>query len=144
MAPAHRPPNCDRRGTRASRGPTRYLAAAAVSMLLATAACDRGAASSTAALVTGGDPDRGARIIRAVGCGSCHTIDGIPGANARVGPPLSDLGARPYVAGSLANNSDNLVRWIMDPQAIQPGTVMPDLSLSEAQARDVAAYLYGQ
>ena len=55
-----------------------------------------------------------------------------------------DLGlARAYIAGELTNTPENVVRWIMDPQAIEPGTVMPDLGLTEAEARDVAAHLYG-
>jgi len=46
------------------------------------------------------------------------------------------------IAGELPNVPDNLVRWIMNPPAIEPGTAMPDLGLSKQQARDIAAYLY--
>ena len=40
------------------------------------------------------------------------------------------------------NDPHHLVRWVMTPQEMKPGTAMPDLGLSEQQARDVAAYLY--
>ena len=110
---------------------------------LLVAACDGGSASSSAALVTGGDPDRGVRVIRDKGCGSCHRIGDVPGATGQVGPSLRDLTARAYIAGKLTNTPDNAVRWIMDPQSISPGTVMPDLGVTEAEARDIVAHLYG-
>ena len=113
-------------------------------LFLALVACSDGSASMNAELVTGGDTRRGAAIIRQRGCGACHVIDGIAGAHGQVGPSLEDFAARPYIAGSLTNTPDEAVRWIMDPQVIEPNTVMPDLGLSEAEARDVAAHLYSQ
>lgn len=110
----------------------------------ALVACSDGHASASAELATGGDVRRGAALIRQRGCGACHTIDGIAGAHGLVGPSLEDFGARAYIAGSLTNEPDEVVRWIMDPQAIEPNTVMPDLGLTQAEARDVAAYLYSQ
>lgn len=88
-----------------------------------------------------GDVDAGAEAIEAYGCGSCHTIPGIPDADALVGPPLTSWGHRSFVAGTLPNNFDNLVTWIRDPDEVRPGTAMPDLDVTEADARDVAAYL---
>jgi cytochrome c1 len=35
-----------------------------------------------------------------------------------------------------------LSAWLRDPPAIDPATAMPNLGLSEAEALDVAAYLY--
>jgi cytochrome c1 len=46
------------------------------------------------------------------------------------------------VAGELPNTPQNLVRWLENPPVIEPGTAMPNLGLSEQQARDIAAYLY--
>jgi cytochrome c1 len=51
-------------------------------------------------------------------------------------------GRQTYIAGQLPNTPDNLVKWIEDPPAIEPKTAMPKLGLSEAQARDIASYLY--
>jgi len=89
-----------------------------------------------------GDPERGERIIRDVGCGSCHAIPGVRGANGLVGPPLTSWSRRTYIAGELPNTPDNLVRWLRDPRAIEPKTAMPRLGLNDQQARAVAAYLY--
>jgi putative membrane protein len=85
--------------------------------------------------------ERGARIISRVGCGTCHTIPGIDGANGLVGPPLDRMGARTYVAGVLRNTPENMVAWLRDPQSVVPNNAMPDVGLSEAEAHDVAAYL---
>jgi cytochrome c1 len=52
------------------------------------------------------------------------------------------IGRRIYIAGTLRNTSGNLVRWLRNPQQVLPGNAMPDMGLSEADARDVAAYLY--
>ena len=92
--------------------------------------------------VDGGDPYRGAQAIQRNGCHSCHRIPGIRGTNAYVGPPLNAWSARHYIAGNLENNPDNLIAWIMNPQAIEPGTAMPDMDIDEQEARDIAAYLY--
>lgn len=90
----------------------------------------------------GGEIEQGADALRAYGCGACHTIPGIPGANTRVGPPLSDWAERHYIAGTLPNTPENMVRWIQDPQAIRPGTAMPDLDVTDEDARHMSAYLY--
>ena len=109
-------------------------------VLVLVAACSRGEAR-TSHVVTNGDPERGKVVIDAAGCGSCHVVPGVRGAQGKVGPPLTDFGQRQYIAGNLVNNPENLVRWIMDPQGVEPGTAMPDLGIDEGQARDVASYL---
>jgi cytochrome c2 len=90
---------------------------------------------------TGGDPKRGAALIQRYGCGTCHTIPGITGADGVVGPPLTMVGRRIYIAGVLRNTPDNLTRWIRDPQKIVPGNAMPDMGITEPEARDLAAFL---
>jgi cytochrome c1 len=92
--------------------------------------------------ITEGSPLRGAETIESFGCGSCHVIPGIDDAGGHVGPPLTAFGDRRFIAGAVANNEENLVRWLLDPDSIEPGTAMPDVGLSEHQAHDVAAYLY--
>ncbi len=76
------------------------------------------------------------------GCGKCHNVPGIHGANGVVGPPLVALSRRTYIAGNFPNTPENLVHWVMAPQSMKPKTAMPELGLTEPQARDVAAYLY--
>lgn len=89
-----------------------------------------------------GDPQAGKRLIVNYGCGSCHTIPGIYTARGVVGPPLFFFGRRTMIAGELPNSPDNLVRWLRNPPAVEPGTAMPNLGLSDQQAQDIAAYLY--
>jgi cytochrome c2 len=88
------------------------------------------------------DPEQGALYISEAGCGSCHIIPGIDGAEGLVGPPLDHMGKRIFVAGLLRNTPANMVTWLLDPQEVVPGNAMPDIGLSEEQARDITAYLY--
>jgi cytochrome c len=86
--------------------------------------------------------ERGRELAERVGCGSCHRIPGIPSANGEVGPPLDQLARRAYIAGIVPNDFENLAAWIARPQAFAPGSAMPNMGLTEAQARDIASYLY--
>jgi cytochrome c2 len=92
--------------------------------------------------VDGGNVSRGEAAIQEYGCGSCHAIPGVPGADGKVGPPLNDIADRQFIAGKLPNDAEHLVRWIQDPQELDPGVAMPDMGISEEDARDIAAYLY--
>lgn len=113
-------------------------------ILLSTAACSGGnvRASLGAQMMTGGDPERGRLHLEAYGCGSCHAIPGVNGADAYVGPPLINWSDRSFIAGSLPNTADNLIFWIRYPQSVEPGTAMPDLNVPDDVARDMGAYLY--
>jgi cytochrome c2 len=110
-------------------------------LALIAAACSGGPTSDSNNVVTGGSPNVGKRLIVKYGCGSCHTIPGIRGASALVGPPLIHWSRRSYIAGELANTPDNLVRWVSNPKAVEPGTDMPVLGISQDEARSIAAYL---
>lgn len=112
-------------------------------LFAAIAACT--ACGTRASSITVGGGARASRApdeIARYGCGSCHTINGISGANAAVGPNLGGLAQRRYIAGRLPNTPANLVAWIRNPQRIDPGNVMPDLGVTPRDARDIAAYLY--
>lgn len=89
----------------------------------------------------GGSAQRGQAVMVHYGCGKCHTIPGIPHARGVFGPPLNFMGIRTEVAGNFPNTPENLVHWIEQPTAMKPKTAMPDLGLTEQQARDAAAYL---
>lgn len=114
------------------------LALLSVAML---GACVRRPAEPTWAKF-GGDPSRGAVLIGRFSCGACHQVAGVQGANGQVGPPLSTFASRTMIAGVLPNTPENLVRWLRHPQSVVPGNAMPDVGLSDQQARDIAAYLY--
>jgi cytochrome c2 len=118
--------------------PRTAVLALALVFSLSLTACGENAAAT----VTGGDAQRGKVLIAANGCGSCHQIPAIDGADADVGPPLTRFGRRIYIAGILRNTPDGLIAWLRNPQTIVPGNAMPDMGLSERDARDIAAYLY--
>jgi cytochrome c2 len=95
----------------------------------------------TVAASSASSAERGKITIETYGCGKCHTIPGIRGANGVVGPPLESVARRTYIGGNFPNTPDTLTHWILAPQMMKPKTAMPSLNLSEPQARDVAAYL---
>jgi cytochrome c2 len=121
----------------------RRAAIATVGAALAlSASCTENAWSGGAEMSGGGDPVRGRAAIRQYGCGACHQIRGVDGAEGQVGPPLDGIGGRAFIAGRLSNSADNLVRWITDPRGVDDKTAMPDLGVTDSDARDIAAYLY--
>jgi len=121
---------------------TPILIAMAAALLMAAGCTGGRTVGATYTVATGGTAARGARLVVDKNCGSCHTIPGIRTANGLVGPPLMFFGRRTYIAGELPNTPGNLVHWLQSPQSVEPGTAMPNLGLSEQEARDVAAYLY--
>lgn len=105
--------------------------------------CDRGYPDREEILIVpGGDAARAPALMARHGCTGCHVIPGIQGPSAWVGPPLTAWSRRIYIAGTLPNSPDNLVAWLMDPPAFREHTAMPRVGLTEAEARDLAAYLY--
>jgi cytochrome c len=117
----------------------RVRSALVVCVLMLLVACER---VPEVEPMSGGNAERGRALIQQHGCGGCHTIAGIPGARGKVGPPLTDLRERVYLGGATLNNAENLTRRIMDPRNFTPITAMPATPVSEAQARDIVAYLY--
>jgi cytochrome c len=100
-----------------------------------------GGVERTAMELTGGDPRRGRQMLREYGCQSCHTIPAVRGANGLVGPPLNRIARRVYIAGVLPNTPENMLRWIQNPQEVQT-TAMPNMGVTDADARDIASFLY--
>ena len=87
------------------------------------------------------DPARGKRAVHQYACLTCHAIPGLVGANAPVGPPLAGIASRTIIAGVLPNTTENMERWLRAPRQVNPASAMPDLGVSERDARDIAAYL---
>lgn len=92
--------------------------------------------------VAGGDAQVGKRLVEQYQCGSCHAIPDVAAARGSAGPPLQGFGRRSYIAGRIPNVPDQLSAWLQDPPAMKPGTMMPDLGVSPADARHMAAWLY--
>lgn len=67
---------------------------------------------------------------------------GVRGASGLIGPPLAAIADRTFLAGQLPNTPENMKKWIRVPQSVESGTAMPDMNVSESDARHMAAYLY--
>jgi cytochrome c len=109
---------------------------------VALTSCQQVELERKAEAMTGGSPQRGKAAISKYGCGTCHTIPGVRGANALVGPNLDQVASRMYVAGVLPNTPDNMIRWVQHPRDVDPLTAMPNLGVTDQDARDIAGYLY--
>lgn len=110
-------------------------------LVIALAGCHRSEPTTYSIDIADGDPRLGRLAIARYGCGSCHTIPGIRGANALVGPSLEHIASRTYVAGVLINTPSNLITWIKDPPAVDEKTAMPNLHIPETDVRHIASYL---
>jgi cytochrome c len=108
--------------------------------LIALLAIGAGASGPSAA-EPAGDAERGRRLMAQYQCGRCHAIPGVAGAGGRLAVPLDAFGLRSYIAGRIPNGRAALERWIVDPPSLVPGTLMPNLGVSAAEAHDIAAYL---
>jgi cytochrome c oxidase subunit II len=74
-------------------------------------------------------------------CAQCHTINGTD-ASGRVGPNLTHVASKPYIASaSLQNSQENLMNWISDPQSIKPGIRMPMNTYSESDLNALVDYI---
>jgi cytochrome c oxidase subunit 2 len=86
---------------------------------------------------------RGMQIVTAGPCALCHTVRGTR-AVGRPGPDLTHIASRRSIAaGTLPMSRGNLQGWIVQPQALKPGTMMPPTPLSPADANAVSRYLAG-
>jgi cytochrome c1 len=87
--------------------------------------------------------ERGLAAIERAGCAACHEIPGLDWPRGRTGPSLAGFDDVGPIAGALPNTPDNLAAFVRNAPAAKPGSTMPAMPLSEDEARDVAAYLYG-
>src|SRR5256714_1316578 len=92
--------------------------------------------------LTGGNPSRGKELVGYYGCNACHTITDVAGPRGKAGPPLDGVAERGFLAGELPNTSQNMQRWIREPHSVEPKTAMPDMGVTEQDAKDITAFLY--
>ncbi|MCY4381231.1 MAG: cytochrome c oxidase subunit II [Proteobacteria bacterium] len=94
-------------------------------------------------VVTTASEKRGEEVFNL--CIACHTIAGTPSANLpseKIGPDLSNFGDRKTLAAvTRKNNMANLKAWLKNPLRFKPGSLMPDLQLTDQQIDDVSAYI---
>ena len=87
------------------------------------------------------DTSRGLAVFLDRGCAQCHTIRGT-GASGTLGPDLTHLASRPTLAaGTLPNNRGNLAGWIIDPNSLKPGAMMPINRLPPDELQALLGYL---
>ncbi len=115
-------------------------------LMVVLVGCERysseGSYAKVSRITGGGNAAAGKETIRRYGCQGCHTIPGIRDAKGVVGPPLDRLSQRVYLAGELPNTTENLMHWIQHPHQVHPRTAMPEMGVSDQDARDISAYLY--
>jgi cytochrome c1 len=112
-------------------------------LLLLTSGCDTNPeAKDHAHDLTQGNPDRAPALITHYGCAACHSIPGIRFPRTLVGPPLDRFATRTFIAGSIQNTPDHLIPFLKDPHSVNPQTSMPNIGVTDSDARDIAAYLY--
>ena len=91
-----------------------------------------------------GDANTGKTLFASKGCIACHVAPGVPGATGSIGPSLAGIGdpaRKPTLTDGGANTPDHIKAWIQDPQQLKPGTMMPNLGLSDKEASDLTSFL---
>lgn len=100
-----------------------------------------GQAVAAQAGIAGGNAQAGRRALHQYLCATCHQIPGVTAANKHVGPPLNGIANRKYIGGVVPNTPENMVRWLQDPKQFDPLSAMPNLGVTDRDARDIAAFL---
>ena len=85
---------------------------------------------------------KGRETFLSLACTGCHTVQGTTAAG-KVGPELTHVASKKSIAGGVVSpvTEENLTRWIKNPPAVKPGTLMPNLGLSDEQIHDIVQWL---
>ncbi len=84
---------------------------------------------------------KGQQVFLGSACVYCHAVSGT-NASGRDGPNLTHFGSRQQIgAGVLPNNPGTLGGWIVNPQTIKPGNLMPPENFSGQELEDLITYL---
>jgi len=84
---------------------------------------------------------RGQQIFLGSACVYCHTVRGT-NASGVIGPDLTHIASRDTLgAGAVPNTLGNLAGWIIDPQSIKPGNLMPPMYIEGDDLQALLAYL---
>ena len=102
---------------------------------------DRWVQQQSQAPLLGGSASAGQHVFESTACINCHTVAGTL-AHGRFGPDLTHLMSRDTIAaGAAANTPENLKRWIRNPDAIKPGSLMPAMQLGDQELNVLTTYL---
>lgn len=80
----------------------------------------------------GKEEEGGKALIQAYHCAACHKVAGEPGR--MLFPDLTTVKQR--------RTAEWEHKWLKDPQAVKPGTFMPDFQLSDEEIEAITRYLY--
>jgi mono/diheme cytochrome c family protein len=87
----------------------------------------------------GGNPQRGKQLVETAGCLACHAVGEntkvreTRGTSYDIAPELTRVGSK--------TNPAWLYDWIRNPRRFNPTTKMPNLRLTDGEARDIVSYL---
>jgi cytochrome c oxidase subunit 2 len=85
---------------------------------------------------------QGQKLFLMKGCVGCHALVAYNAPKGLLGPNLANVGARTYIAaGTLRNTDENLTHWIRFPQDVKHGVLMPNLGVTEVEAKALVAFL---
>jgi mono/diheme cytochrome c family protein len=97
--------------------------------------------------LAGADATRGRAVMEAKGCPSCHVFTGVPPlAGESVPKDLKGLASGVSLAPDFRTtrkrmSETHVLTWIKSPKAMKPDTAMPELALTDAEIKDVAAFI---
>lgn len=97
-----------------------------------------------------GDVAKGRQLLDTKGCGTCHKMTGVSALAASPVPLAIDAkeNARAVrLAPDLRHVRDKMTAarataWLADPKGVKPDSAMPKIPLTDAEIKDVVAYLY--
>jgi len=116
-----------------------------LSLVLSTVACNRDEASKSITPAPPppiGNAEHGKALAAQYGCNVCHVVPGVEGPQGSLGPSLAGVASRPALSfNTVQNTPENLVKYIQNPAALNPQSSMPPIGLTDADAKDIAAYL---
>ncbi|WP_426052101.1 c-type cytochrome [Brevundimonas sp. SL161] len=118
------------------------MRAATAVALLSLCACACANKTDAPRVIEGGDASHGLIVMKRVGCAACHRVPGVAWPTGKVGGSLDGFAGRSLIAGRFPNQPDTLVRWLRDAPSLSSETGMPPMPITDADARDIAAYLY--
>lgn len=84
---------------------------------------------------------RGQNVYMSSSCVYCHTIAGTA-SQGTLGPDLTHLASRESLAAdAFPNTRGNLAAWILDPQSMKPGNLMPGTTITGEELDALLDYL---
>ena len=87
------------------------------------------------------DTEDGKALFILKACTGCHTIQGMPEAQGKVGPELTHQASNSLIVDVLPNTEENLKKYLKDPAGVRPGALMPNQYLTDSEIDALVAFL---